>query len=580
MERNHRSLKLGRTLRNAGRLAAIVQVFARQGFWSVFERLGLSSWLTPEQFKKAEEISKEKPSLLHGDGQEETFSTTRAASRLRHALEQLGPAFVKLGQMLASRPDLLPAVYLSELSKLHQDVAKVPFEEIRKILEAELGPKLRTAFLEISPLPIAAGSMGQVHKAKLQDGREVAIKVQRPGIAELVETDCHLIEFLAHSIENYIPDLGALKPATIAEEFCSGIRSELDFTREAGNTSKIRKNFADTDSVVIPEVVWELSTAKVLVMTFLDGLSINEKKKFIDHQISSDKLVENGLNAFLKMVFKDGLYHGDLHAGNLLALAGNRVGILDFGLCIKVGPSTRQSMAALLVALVREDYEALVRHFLDLTSPPADFDATRFEDEVASALSPYVGLDLGRIPTGQLLWKLAGVASKHGAPMPRSLVAFFKTIGSFEGVGRTLDPEFDVISACRKFSTVLVDEMYSPEALKKQAIRVASDLATLTKHAPVQIRSLLKLANDGHLQLQVGSKDLLSAAKALDRLASRLAVSVIVAALVIGSSILVLAKVGAEFYNLSFFGLIGYVLAGILGLYVVFSIIRGSGGRL
>jgi len=570
-------LHLGRRIRHVGRFAQIVNVLARHGFWSVLETSGIRSWLTPEQVRAVEKIDRSE-----GDRLEAKASSKFDASiprRMREAIEELGPTFIKFGQMLASREDLLPEVYLKELGKLHKDVATIPYSSVRRTLVEELGREGLSKFSEISETPLAAGSIGQVHKATLKDGSKVVIKIQRPKIADQIATDLELMEVLAGLLEKYVPELKALSLQLTVKEFSKSLKWELDFVREAGNTSKIRENFIDVSEVVVPDVYWDLTTTKVLTLSYVDGYSILDRELIEAMNLDAKVLVERGLNMFLKMVFIDGLYHGDLHAGNLLALSGDRIGVLDFGLTVRLSRSTREHLAGLLVALVEEDYEALVSHFMDLANPKSSFDSESFEQSISNELSPFVGISWSKVKTGKLLWTLAKVSAEHGAPLPRPLILFFKSLISFEGVGAKLNPDFDIISVSKKFSEDLAKNMYSKENLQHHALILARDFSVLAKHGPRQIRGLLKQLADGEMQLNVSSNDLRYTANTLDRLMSRIAVSIILASLIVGSSILVLAKVGEEYYHMSFFGIVGFSIAGVLGLYVVWSVLRGRGNR-
>lgn len=572
------SLQFGRHIRNVGRFTQIINVLARHGFWSVLEGSGIKSWLTPEQVKQAETLSSDDDGIDEAKRVANALAEeTSAPRRFREALEELGPAFVKLGQLLASREDLMPEAYLRELRKLHQTVSALPYTVIRKVLEDELGDQGLAQFSEISQTPLAAGSIGQVHPAILKTGQRVVVKVQRPNIAEQIRTDLALMELLAGLLEKYLPELRSVRPQLIVQEFMRGIEGELDFIREAGSTSKIADNFSEIDYVQLPDVYWALTTAKVLTLSFVEGYSLLERDTLEKSGFDLPQLVERGSSMFLQMVFVDGLYHGDLHAGNLLALPDNRIGVLDCGLTIRLSRGTRENLAGLLVALVEEDYESLVSHFVELADPSHHFDINAFEEAVANELTPYVGLKLKKIRVGRLLWRIAKISAEHGAPMPRQLILFFKTFTSFEGIGSSLSPDFDIIQVCEKFSSKLVKGIYSKENIERQGLTILRDMANLAKFAPRQVRGLLKQLAQGEMQINVSSKDLHFAASSLDRLVSRIAVSVILASLVIGSSILVLAKVGHEYYHMSSFGLYGFAIAGLLALYVVWSIIRGGG---
>lgn len=570
-----KSLQIGRRFRNMGRLAQIANVFARHGLWTLAEGLGMKSALTPEQIRVAEELSREEAG---GDAPMQVEEVKGLPARLRLSFEELGPAFVKMGQVLATREDLLPKEYTEELSRLHSSVMSLPFTTIRQVLDDQLGAVKLKAFASINEKPLAAGSVAQVHEATLVTGERVVVKVQRPGIESQIKVDLSLMEELAQLIERFVPESRVARPTAMVQEFSRAFQGELDFIREAGNIAKITRNFAKVEHIHIPKVFWHLTTGKVLTQSYVDGLPASAKDRIIGSGLSPSLLVERGLGMFLKMVFVDGLFHGDLHPGNLLALPENVVGVIDFGLCVHLGKSTREHLAGLLIGLIQEDFSRVVTHYVELSHPAASFDAVVFEHEVGNAVAPFIGLSLEDLRSGRLFWDLARVAAKHGAPMPQELVVFIKTLISFEGIGTHLDPGFDVLKTAEKFTAEIVSDIYSSENLKRQALTVAHDVGQLARHGPQQIRRLLKSALQGDLVLNVRSEDVGRLAGALERAASRLAVSVVVAALLVGSSILTFPHSGEGFHlqTMPVIGTVGFALAGLLGIYVVVSSMRGK----
>ncbi len=564
-------IALGRRIKNVGRLAHIVNVFARHGLWSVAERLGLASQLTPEQVRRAQELSREEGGVPVGDA-----DVKGMPSRLRQSFEELGPAFVKLGQVLATREDLLGKEYIEELSKLHSNVAPLPFAAIRQVLIEELGEERLGQFETIEETPLAAGSIAQVHRATLIGGLPVVIKVQRPGIEAQVKVDLSLMEEVATLVERFIPEAKVARPVATVEEFRRAIISELDFVREAGNISKIQRNFSEWPDIVLPEVHWRFTTTRVITQSFLDGVSAVDREAIIARGMDPSILVERGCGMFLKMVFVDGLFHGDLHPGNLLAMEGNKIGVLDFGLTVHLSKSTRDHLAGLLMALIDEDFQRVVMHYCELADPDLDFDAQTFEHEVGNAVSPFIGLSLESMRAGRLFWDLARVAARQGAPMPQALVVFIKTLVSFEGIGQKLDPGFDLLKTAQKYTASIAVELYSPENLKEQAMMIARDLTALAKHGPFLVRRLLRAGLEGDLSLNVKSEEMKKLAAALDRSSSRMAISLIIASLIVGSSILTYSGKGQELSTMPIFGLAGFALAGLLGFYVIFSVLRGG----
>ena len=556
---------LGRRVRNVGRMAQIVNVFARHGFWTFIRESGLDRWLTPDQFRNAEaESSAELPA-------ERDLSLP---VRLRMVLEELGPAFVKLGQVLAVREDLLPPEYLAELRKLHTQVEPLPYGIIRQRLEEELGAERLADFVKINQQPLAAGSIAQVHTAELASGEEVAIKVQRPNIKKQIETDLQLIATLATMLEKYIPELRSIRLPTMAAELSRAMSSELDFIREAGSTSKFAMNFRNVPYVVIPEIFWGYTTPRVLTMTYLRGTSPWDKVEIQRLGLDPVLLVEQGLEMFLKMVFVDGIYHGDLHPGNLLVLPENKVGVLDFGLVVRISKSTREHLAGLLVSLASEDYEQMVQHVVELSEPSPDFNLESFQHDLANAVAPFIGLRQKAIRSGGLLFDLAKISARHGVPLPQELIIFIKTLASFEGIGLHLNPDFEIISSCEKFTAQIVKELYSPENLRDQALIIARDGAALLRHAPLQLRRLLKAALDGDLRVQIDSESVDELGAILDRSSARLALSLLAAALFVAGAMLARDTDGRELLGIPAPALVVFVAGAGSAFLVVLSILR------
>lgn len=555
----------GRKVRNVSRLAQIINVFARHGFWNFIQESGLDRWLTPDQFKNAAaESTVDRPGA----------SDRSLPVRLRMALEQLGPAFVKLGQVLAVREDLLPSEYLAELRKLHTQVEPLPFAVIRRRLEEELGAEKLAEFTHIDEKPLAAGSIAQVHLAVLATGEEVVIKVQRPNIRQQIETDLQLIGTLAQWLERYVAELRAVRLSAMASELSRAMASELDFIREAGSTSKFAANFKAVPYVVIPKVFWSCTTQRVLTLSYLRGTSPWDKEGIRKSGMDPMLLVEQGVEMFLKMVFVDGLYHGDLHPGNLLALPENKVGVLDFGLVVRISKTTREHLAGLLVSLVSEDYERMVQHFMELSEPSVDFNLDSFQHDIANAVAPFVGLQLQAIRSGGVLFELAKIAARHGVPMPQELIMFIKTLVSLEGIGLHLSPEFDIIASCEKFSRQIVKDLYSPENLRDQAIIIARDAAGLLRHAPVQLRRLLKAALDGDIRIQVDSESVEYLGGVVERSSSRIALSLMAAALFIAGAVLARIESSGQVFGIPIIALIPLLGGMFTGAVVILSIIR------
>ena len=564
MENHRRVFTIGKQIRNVSRLGQIASVFAKHGYGSLLERLGIDRLLSSKLVKKIRQSSRPQEAQKEG-----SFG---AASHFRKALEELGPTFVKLGQMLAVREDLLPKTFVRELKKLHSHVESWPYGEMEKILHEELGDKI-DLFESIEKTPLASGSIGQIYMGVLKNGSRVAIKIQRPHIKHQIEVDLDLMELIAGLIDRHIPELKFIRPKETMAEFRRATLGELDFVREAANTSRVALNFSGVAYIKIPEIFWELTTTKVLVMSYLEGWPVSEQETLSQKNLDPKILLDRAVKSFLQMVFVDGFYHGDLHPGNLFALENNHIGLLDFGVTIKIGRMAQRHLAGLLMDLVKEDFDSLVVHFLELSDPGADFDQQAFAAELSSTLSPYMGLSLEHMKSGKILWEVATISAKYGAPMPRELVLFLRTMTAFEGIAFELNPQFDMIKACEDFTGVLVKEMYSTENLKEEATIIARDVAHLMRHAPYQMRRLLQSANEGELALRVESEHFAKVQRTLDRASYRLSLSMVVTGLLLGSAILASAdKIGP--YDASLVSLIGFAAAGVLCVFLFFSVLR------
>lgn len=573
MEKSQFAMPLRKQIRNASRLAQIVNVFAKHGYWTVIERLEIRKVIGDVEMQKVASQSGQSVDGEHSH----SLQLEGIPARFRKALEELGPAFVKLGQVLALREDLIPKEFTEELCKLHSQVDSLPFQVVNERLLEELGPNKMSEFRSISSAPLAAGSVAQVHAAVLNDGAEVVIKIQRPGIKNQVEIDLDLMAAIAQLLEKYIPEIRFMNPSAIVQALSDGLRSELDFVREGGSMEKMASNFKETSHIHIPKVYWHLSTNKILTLSKIDGIPADDRARLIAAGIDVKTLISRGLGMFMKMVFVDGFFHGDLHPGNLLAKPNSEIGLIDFGLSIRLSVRTRENLAGLLMCLAKEDYEGMVNYYLELADPAPSLDIRQFNHDVANAVAPFVGLSLKQTQSGALLWDLARIAAKHHTPFPQDLILFVKTLATLEGLGAKLDPDFNIMDQIEEFATELIADLYSPKRLQDQAIAIGRDLTSLLRFAPIQTKRLLNAALDGHLRLTFTSSDILKLARSLDRTGSRVSVAIIIAGLLIGSSILTYGS-NLNQSNTGIIGISGFVLAGVLAFYVIISVLRS--GRL
>lgn len=478
--------KVGRTLKNIGRIRQIASVFAKHGFPEVMEQVGLGRFV-PAGTRTA------------------TDEAMTAPQRLRAAFEELGPTFIKLGQLLSSRGDLLPENYAVELAHLQDRVSPLPFTVIRNAVERELGKSLSQVFSSFSEAPLASASIGQVHEATLLNGRRVVVKVQRPGIDTLIKTDVSVLTSLATAAEKYFPELRVLDPKVFVEEFFQVMTLELNFLVEANNLLKARQNLKGFPQVYVPEVFLEHSTGRILVIEKLDGFKLDNADNLSARGFNSRDLAQTLAKSFLNSALKDGFFHGDLHPGNIFALPatpdapGGRIGLIDFGIMGHLSTRARESLIRIFVALSREDFETLCMEYAELGSSRGRTDFDSFQRAVQTSVGPYLGLPLSRINAGQVLIDATTVAARHDIRIPREWMVIFRAIYTLEGTCRRLDPDFNAVPLIESFVTPMMKTGYSWSEFSKDMTLGSRDLQYVIQGLPRQTHFLMKkLASNGY----------------------------------------------------------------------------------
>ncbi len=525
-----RGIQITRAVKSAGRLRQIVTVLSRHGFGDVIERLGLGGFL-PNRLLKWTDV---------GSGKS-------LGARLREAFEELGPTFVKLGQVLSMRPDLVPEGVIEELTKLQDEVQPIDYETIRSIVESELNCKLQDVFLEFKREPLAAASIGQVHYARTKNNDEVVVKVQRPNIQKTIETDVQLLSFIAEMLEKYYPELRVLNPKVFVEEFLKSLQFELDYKIEANNSQKIAKNLAFIEEIYIPKVYRELSTHKVLVLEKINGIRLNDKEAVLKSGLDLQKVAEVGARGFLYSVLKYGFFHGDLHGGNLFLLPGNRLGIIDFGIVGKLSEKSRDQLALMVWSLIQEDYETLCYTYAELGSADTSIEFDSFQREVRNVISPYLGLSLEEVNTGRVLIEATKVAAKYQIRVPGDWMLVFRAIVTTEGMGRLLDPKFDMIALGETLIKDIVSVQTSTQRLTKELLKVSREVFSLLEVLPRTMRwGLRKLAhNDYAIEIKSPSHDKL--AKQVDLASKRISRSILAMGCLLAGAVIIHSGTGHTF---------------------------------
>jgi len=488
----HSSRALVTTAKDAARLREIAQVFVRHGF----------GWVVA-QLRARRELGIDQDG---GDSNEALLTSPDTGKRLVEALTVLGPTWVKFGQILSTRHDILPETITSELAALQDDVAPVSIEEIREQLERNLGENWREQFEDFDEHPLASASIGQVHTARLKDGSRVVLKIQRPDITAKIESDVHILHTIAGYLEEAFEEAAIMHLQGMVGDFAKSLSQELDYRVEADNMDRFRRNFADSEDIHIPEVYRQLSTEQVLTMEFIEG------KKFdvvIAEGSAPDPIVRRYFNVAYKMLFIDGFFHGDLHPGNVLLTTDGRLGLLDCGMVGRLAPSRRDKVIDIIHAVINEDLELLARTFFQLAISTGPVDYSAFEaDCIALAEQYLIGVPISKIQIGELFQQLVAGASRHALRMPTDFTMMFKAILTTEGLAKAIAPDVDPIELARPFITQMVSERYTPERLKQQAIRDLMAFSGMARSLPTSVPTLIDDLSNGRLEFGVNADTL------------------------------------------------------------------------
>ncbi len=551
------------TVRDLGRLQEIASVLIRYGFGDVVRRIGMA------------DVLEKAGRLLHWNDTEELLRMS-APTRVRRALEDLGPTFVKLGQVMATRVDLLPPEWINELSKLQNAVPALPFEAIRPQLERDLGGPPDQVFKYLDEKPLAAASLAQTHRAWLQDGRAVVLKVRRPGIREVIEADLRLLARLAEIVESQAPDLKRYHPTEVVQQFTQSLRRELDFVAECRNAERIAANFAGHPELLIPQVHWQWTCETLNVQDFVDGIPGMDLAAVDAAGLDRAELARRGAGIVLKMVLEDGFFHADPHPGNIFYMRDGRIGLIDFGMVGRIAERRRFQIAQLLNGVVVQDAESVTDVLLEWTQGATEVDEVQLQQEIGVFVDQYRGLPLKDLRMGAVLGDVAGILRAYALTLPADLALMIKAFLSLEGMGRQLDPDFDMASAAKPYLQRAILHQYSPRELLKRARRSLSATLDLLGVLPRDLRRLLQMARGGRLQIHVETSSLQGFGEQINRAINRLTMGIVTAALIIGSSIVMNSVGGIASRWLLAIGVAGFVGAALCGVWILFSIWRSN----
>ena len=558
-------VKITHTHRNFKRYLEILHVFIKYGFGGIASMLHLD--IAIKSLSRAcrnKDVKTDKACI--GDPIE---------VRMRKALEELGPTFIKLGQILSTRTDLIPAEFAKEFSKLQDSAPGFPHEEACKIIQADLGAKAVDIFDYFNSEPIAAASIGQVYKGVYR-GNDVAIKVLRPNIERVIETDLEIMMHLALLLEKHIEEVAVFKPSAIVEEFAKSINREIDFKIEAKQTKRFLENIKDNRYIYAPRVYDELTTSRVMVSEFIDGESPENVDVLIAMGCDPVVLAEKSVDSILKQIFEYGFYHADPHPGNIKIMPGNIVCFLDFGMVGKVPPNLKHYFASLIMNITNKKSNRIVEILLKLTNYEVEPDKQLLERDMYDVIDEYLLHSLKDLDFGKFLSTLMDIFARHRLRLKAEIFLLLKALVSLEKTGKILAPEVNIIEKAKPYVKTIYLDRFKPERIMSSVIDPVNDLMLLAAELPDSIRVLLNNAKAGRLKLDIDYVGLDRFRKTMLVVSTRIAFAILLAALIIGHSLILSQPAANTKYYIRVIGHWGFLVTVVISIIFLLSYIRNK----
>ena len=547
------------------KITAIPQIYRNVNRWGeilgTLSKYGLADWISRIDLSFAKGI-------LKGRAGDELAHLSRE-TRIRMALEELGPAFIKLGQILSTRPDQIGLPLASELQKLQCEVPADDATTVRSRIEAELGQSINDVFAEFDDHPLASASIGQVHRARLHNGDDVVVKVQHEGIEDRVRVDMDILTGLAQLAER-IPELQPYRPQAAAAEFQRTMRRELDFTREARNLQQFATNFADAPQICIPQLYSNLSTERVMTMQWLDGVKLSEITPETATDASLSEVARRGAEAYLEMIFHHGFFHGDPHPGNLLLMDNGVLGVIDFGMVGRLDDALREDIEDMLLAIATDDADSLTTRVMRVGATPSNLDEVALSIDLADYVAHYGHQPFDAFDLAGALNEMIEIVQRYHIVLPSGVALLLKVLIMLEGTVKLLEPQFCLMELIEPYQKKMQFRRLSPARQIKKMRRIYSEMEQLAEIVPRRIRDILQ-------QIQTGKFDVHLDHRGLEPSVNRLVLGMLASALFLGSSLMVAHAVG-PFHNVSVPGIIGCVISLALALRLLRAIAKS--GRL
>jgi ubiquinone biosynthesis protein len=562
-------LRFWYTYKNITRIRQIVNVFLKHGFGQFIEQVNLQRFIPLRKrikyFARWQEVERH-----------------TIPQRLRMTFSELGPSFIKLAQIISSRPDLITTEYADEFKKLQDKVPPFSSDRARQTVESELNKFLEDIFLDFDNVPVAAASVAQVHNATLKTGEKVIVKIQRPNIREIIETDIAVLSAIARLMLKYIPESKFFDPQGIVNEFSRSVKKELDFVAEAKNAQRFKRNFTDNEDICVPVIYPDLLSEKVIVMERIEGIRIDDISGIDSLGIDRSELARRGVNVYFKMIFEDGFFHADPHPGNIFVMPDGRIGLMDFGIVGWLTRDMMENIASAFLAVLNRNFDRLIELYIELglVADKIDIDTFKreFRADLVYLLEPLYEATISEVNFPEYLEALTHLVIKHGLKVPSDLLLMNKTILILDNIGRQLDPGFNAATAAEPYAAKLIKERMSPQRVLNKTKDNVLEMTEILIDTPKQMNRLLRKTMRDELSFKMDPIGMEKLIMDIDRSSNRIAFSLVVAAIIVGSSMLIQSDIGGRIFGLPTIGAIGFLVAFLLGLRLLISILRS--GRL
>ncbi len=549
--------KIVKEVRDINRLREILIVLFEEGFDFLIEKIRLRHKIP---------VTKQVKARIE---QKKAFSMEK---RLRLTLERLGPTFIKFGQVLSVRPDLIPKSYIKELEKLQDSVPAFSYDIVKQQIKKELGKDINEIFLSFEKKPIASASISQVHKAVLKDGKTAAVKIQRPDVKKIMETDIEIMFYVARLLESRIPKIRKFSPVKVIEEFSKWTEKELDFKRESMNAKIFAKNFSESKTVKIPEIYSDLTTNKILTMEFIDGIELHNIGEIKRKKINLIPLLNNGFDAVLTQVFVHGFFHADPHPGNILITKDRKIAFVDFGIVGHFDEELKAKSIDLFYGIISDNPETIVTTLADLSGTEIE-NREELKYEISDLLEPLQSSNIANVRVSKILEEILELALNHGIKTPMPFVLFGKTIITLEGIALEYDPNFNIVESSRPFIEKLMRQRYSPIYQFNQLMRNMIKFRKFAEQLPDQTTRALKKIEKGTIKVDIEDTDIKKLSLEIDRSGNRVAYSMLIAALLIVAALTI--NFGKPFIlNVPLIPFLSFLAAFILSIILLVSILR------